>query len=211
VRERSPTFRVRVKGPFACFTRPEFKTERVTYEVMTPSAARGLLDAILWKPAIHWRIERIHVLSPIRFESVRRNEVNSKASLCADVRAYCADEDRAQRNTLMLRDVDYIIEAHFVMTQRAGPEDNLRKFVDIFERRLSKGQCFHTPYLGCREFAADFRSAPEAWSVPAGVAEPRDLGHMLLDLRFSEDGSARPVFFHARLEKGVLEVPELPS
>src|SRR5207245_8829499 len=112
-------FRVRVKGPFACFTRPEFKTERVTYEVMTPSAARGLLDAILWKPAIHWRIERIHVLSPIRFESVRRHEVNSKASLRADVRASCADEDRAQRNTLMLRDVDYIIEAHFVMTQRA--------------------------------------------------------------------------------------------
>lgn len=211
MRERSPTFRLRVRGPFACFTRPEFKTERVSYEVMTPSAARGVLDAILWKPAIHWCVERIHVLSPIRFESVRRNEVNSKASLRADVHAYCADEDRAQRNTVMLRDVDYVIEAHFVMTQTAGPDDNLRKFVEMFERRLPKGQCFHTPYLGCREFAADFGPAPEMWSIPATVAESRDLGQMLLDLRFSEDGSARPVFFPARLTKGVLEVPEMPS
>jgi CRISPR-associated protein Cas5d len=127
------------------------------------------------------------------------------------VHAYCADEDRAQRNTVMLRDVDYVIEAHFVMTQKAGPDDNLRKFVEMFERRLPKGQCFHTPYLGCREFAADFGPAPEMWSIPKAVAEPRDLGQMLLDLRFSEDGSARPVFFPARLTKGVLEVPEMPS
>jgi CRISPR-associated protein Cas5d len=211
VPEISPTFRVRVRGPFACFTRPEFKTERVSYEVMTPSAARGILEAILWKPAIRWRVERIHVLSPIRFESVKRNEVNSKASLRSDVGRYFADEDRAQRNTLMLRDVDYVIEAHFSMTPRAGAEDNLRKFIEMFERRLGRGQSFHTPYLGCREFVADFAPAPVNIQVPGALELDRDLGLMLLDLKFSEDGSAVPAFFPARLSRGVMEVPEMPS
>jgi CRISPR-associated protein Cas5d len=211
VKERSPTFRVRVRGPYACFTRPEFKTERVSYEVMTPSAARGVLEAVLWKPAIRWRIERIHVLAPIRFQSVRRNEVNSKASFRADVAQYFADEDRAQRNSLVLRDVDYVIEAHLTLTERAGSGDSLRKFVEMFERRLSKGKCFHTPYLGCREFAADFMLAPGSWAVPPGLQGERDLGHMLLDLRFEGDGPPKPAFFPAMLRGGVLEVPEIPQ
>jgi CRISPR-associated protein Cas5d len=210
MKERSPTFRVRLRGPYACFTRPEFKTERVSYEVMTPSAARGILDAILWKPAIRWHVERIHVLAPIRFESVRRNEVNSKASLKADVTRYFADEDRAQRNTLMLRDVDYVIEAHFTLTELKGSGDSLRKFVEMFERRLQKGQCFHTPYLGCREFAADFGPAPETWKVPPGLDGARDLGQVLLDIRFEAKGSPTPIFFPASLRGGVLEVPEVP-
>lgn len=209
--ERSPTFKVRASGPYACFTRPELKAERVSYEVMTPSAARGILEAILWKPAILWRIERIHVLAPIRFEAVRRNEVASKASARGDIARYFADEDRQQRNTLLLRDVDYVIEAHFEMTDKTGPDDNLKKFVEMFQRRLEKGQCFHTPYLGCREFAADVGKAPERWDVPPGLSETRDLGLILHDLRFRPDGSATPFFFQANLDKGCIEVPEIPT
>lgn len=210
--ERSPTFCVRARGPYACFTRPELKTERVSYEVMTPSAARGILDAILWKPAIRWHVERIHVLSPIRFAGIKRNEVNSKASSKGDVGAYFADRDRAQRNTLMLRDVDYVIEAHFTMTTKAGPEDNLRKFVEMFGRRLLKGQCFHTPYLGCREFAADVQPAPENWPVHDSLAGERDLGMMLHDLDFADERPQQeraitPYFFAARLKDGVLDIP----
>jgi CRISPR-associated protein Cas5d len=211
--ERSPIFRVRARGPYACFTRPELKTERVSYEVMTPSAARGILDAILWKPAIRWHVERIHVLSAIRFAGIKRNEVNSKASARADVGAYYADEDRAQRNTLMLCDVDYVIEAHFTMTLKAGPQDNMRKFVEMFGRRLLKGQCFHTPYLGCREFAADVQPAPEKWPVHDSLAGERDLGMMLNDLDFADERPPHeratiPHFFAARLKDGVLDVPQ---
>lgn len=204
--QRSPTLRVRATGPYACFTRPELKAERVSYEVMTPSAARGLLEAVLWKPAIRWVIERIHVLSPIRFEAVRRNEVDSKASAGNAADHYFADERRAQRNTLLLRDVDYVIEAHFRMTPKAGPDDNLVKFVQMFERRLAKGQCFHTPYLGCREFAARVEAAPTAWEVPESLRERRDLGFILHDIDF--DGSAKPRFFPAFLDHGCIDVPE---
>lgn len=209
---RSPTYRVRVYGPYACFTRPELKVERVSYEVMTPSAARGVLEAILWKPAIRWVIERIHVLAPIRFSAIRRNEVNSRLAVRGDVGRYFADEDRAQRNTVLLSDVDYVVEAHFVMTERAGAEDNLKKFEEMFARRLSKGQSFHAPYLGCREFAARFEPAPETWAIPEELQETRDLGLMLLDLEFDRDGSgrARPHFFPAVLDGGTLTVPEVP-
>lgn len=208
--ERSPTFKVRASGQYACFTRPELRAERVSYEVMTPSAARGLLEAILWKPAIRWRVERIHVLAPICFQAVRRNEVGSKAAVGGALSEYYADEDRQQRNTVLLRDVDYVIEAHFEMTAMAGPEDNLRKFIEIFERRLEKGQSFHAPYLGCRECAADVRAAPERWEVPEGLRERRDLGLMLHDLRFRPDGSATPFFFRAVLDGGRLDIPEAP-
>jgi CRISPR-associated protein Cas5d len=177
---------------------------------MTPSAARGVLDAILWKPAIRWRVERIHVLAPIRFEAIRRNEVNSKASLKSDIGRYFADEDRAQRNTLMLRNVDYVIEAHFTMTDLAGSADSVRKFVEMFVRRLQNGQCFHTPYLGCREFAADFGPAPATWAIPPDLEGTRDLGHVLLDLHYVPKRSPTPVFFPASLRGGVLEVPEVP-
>jgi len=206
---RSPTFRVRVFGPYACFTRPELKTERVSYEVMTPSAARGVLEAILWKPAIRWVIERIHVLAPIRFTAVRRNEVNSKLSPRGDVGNYFADQDRAQRNTILLTDVDYVIEAHFEMTERAGSEDNVLKFEDMFTRRLAKGQAFHAPYLGCREFAARFEPAPDEWHVPDELRERRELGVMLLDLDFGPAANSRPSprFFEAILDQGTVEVP----
>src|SRR2546423_1437579 len=160
------TFRVRVRGELACFTRPEFKVERVSYEVMTPSAARGVLEAVHWKPAICWVVAAIHVLAPVRFISFQRNEVASKASLQRGQRAmsgepFLVEEDRQQRNTVALRDVDYVIEAHFATTPRWGPEDTLAKHVDMVTRRLEKGRTFHQPYLGCREFAAEVEPVGE--------------------------------------------------
>ncbi len=182
---------------------------------MTPSAARGTLEAVLWKPAIAWRIHRIHVLSEIRFTAFRRNEVNSRAvspplAVLADgglISPYFADEDRAQRNTLALRDVDYLIEASFQMTKRAGPTDNLQKFVEMFERRLERGQHFHQPYLGCREFIADVLPGG---SAPPAIDDTRDLGLMLQDIVFRPKKN-RAVFFEARLEHGVLTVPDWPG
>jgi CRISPR-associated protein Cas5d len=212
---RSPTLRLRARGPLACFTRPELKVERVSYPVMTPSAARGLLEAVLWKPALRWRIERIQVLAPIRFLAFRRNEVSHRAVAPAAavvrdggrVAPYFADDDRAQRNTLALRDVDYLIEARFEMTAKAGPLDNVTKFVEIFERRLAKGQSFHQPYLGCRELAAEVLSAVDP---PPAENLSEDLGLMLWDIEYGPQGN-RPLFFHARLERGVLSVPEEPE
>ncbi len=212
---RSPTLRLRARGPLACFTRPELKVERVSYPVMTPSAARGLLEAVLWKPAIRWRVERILVLSEIRFIAFRRNEVSSKAvaPAAAVVRdggivvPFFADGDRAQRNTLALRDVDYIVEACCEMTDRAGPLDNLTKFVEIFTRRVEKGQSFHQPYFGCREFVADILPAADA---PQPFDDSRDLGWMLWDIEYNS-GRNRPLFFNARLERGALHIPEHPE
>jgi len=182
---------------------------------MTPSAARGLLEAVLWKPAIAWHVERIRVLKEIKFTAFRRNEVNSKASIpnTATIRnggiapLYFADEDRAQRNTVALSDVDYVIEAHFTMTDKAGSDDNLNKFVEMFNRRVVKGQHFHQPYFGCREFVAEVLAADEA---PPAVTESPNLGLMLWDIRFNKGGNT-PIFFTARLDKGVLEVPAEPE
>jgi CRISPR-associated protein Cas5d len=212
---RSPTLCVRARGPLAVFTEPAFKVERVSYPVMTPSAARGLLEAVLWKPAIRWRIERIRVLAPIKFTAFRRNEVNNKAPAPATAtirdggpyRSYYADEDRTQRNTIALRDVDYVIEAHFELTDRAGPEDNVAKFVDMFQRRVERGQRFHQPYLGCREFPADITSASDA---PSPIPDSRDLGYVLWDIVHGPDRN-RAVFFPGRLVRGVLEVPPHPE
>lgn len=212
---RSPTLRLRARGPLACFTRPELKVERVSYPVMTPSAARGLLEAVLWKPAIQWHIERIHVLNEIKFTAFRRNEVNSKAprpseKLVANGGAapvYFADEDRAQRNTVALRDVDYLIEVHFTMTEKAGPDDNLTKFMEMFQRRVEKGQHFHQPYFGCREFVAEVLPPDRA---PIPIPDNTDLGLMLWDIAYGKDGNT-PIFFAARLKNGVLEVPDDPE
>lgn len=212
---RSPVFKTRVRGDFACFTRPELKVERVSYQVMTPSAARGVLTAILWKPAIAWRIHAIQVLRAIEFVELRRNEVNSKAvgPAFAVVEQggtpphLLADVDRAQRNTVALRDVDYIIEASFELTERAGPADNLYKFIDMFDRRLRRGQCFYQPYLGCREFAAEVL---EADGAPPPIRDSRDLGIMLWDIDFQPEGN-RPQFFRASLQEGVLQVPANPD
>jgi CRISPR-associated protein Cas5d len=206
------TFKVRVRGPLACFTRPEFKVERVSYEVMTPSAARGVLEAIHWKPAIRWVITAIRVLAPVKFISFKRNEVASRASLQRGQRALAGDpflveEDRQQRNTLALRDVDYVIEAHFATTPRWGPDDTLAKHADIVVRRLEKGQSFHQPYLGCREFAAEVEPVGE---LPECRLPPewrqRHLGLMLHDLEFGP--RIVPRFFAARIDEvGKIEVP----
>lgn len=212
---KSPTLSIRVRGRRACFTRPELKVERVSYPVMTPSAARGVLEAVLWKPAISWHIQRIKVLNPIRFSAFRRNEVNTKASAPAtaivngggEIKHYFAEEDRAQRNTVALYDVDYIVEAHFTMTPKAGKDDNVTKFVEMFERRVEKGQHFHQPYLGCREFVAQVEPVKEP---PEPVDETRELGLMLWDVDYSSESKKRPIFFAAELKKGVLEVPSDP-
>jgi CRISPR-associated protein Cas5d len=210
--ERSPMFAVRIRGPRACFTRPEFKVERVSYEVMTPSAARGALEAVLWKPAIRWEVERIHVLAPIKFGQIKRNEVNTRLSVSGDHHRFCADEDRAQRNTLFLEGVDYAVEASFCMTERAGPDDSVEKFSAMFQRRLEKGQCFSQPYLGCREFAATIEPTIQPWQTDSGMAGVRPLGFMLYDIKHNAtsphvcDGCV-PRFFDARLVDGVLSVP----
>lgn len=213
--QSSCMLRLRARGPLACFTRPELKVERVSYAVMTPSAARGLLEAVLWKPAILWRVRQIHVLSPIEFTSFRRNEVNSRAVAPSQstvdaggpVGNFFADEDRAQRNTIALRDVDYIVEADFRLTEKAGPGDNGQKFIEMFNRRVEKGQHFHQPYFGCREFVAEILPAEGA---PAPIAETRDFGLMLRDIAFSPNGN-RPVFFTALMENGILTIPDVPE
>jgi CRISPR-associated protein Cas5d len=212
--------RLLVSGDHACFTRPEMKVERVSYDVMTPSAARGILEAIHWKPAIRWVIDRIHVLKPVRFQSIRRNEVGSKASAGKIKTAMnresleglylLVDEDRQQRAATVLVDVAYVIEAHFEMTDKAGAEDNEGKHLDIFNRRAARGQCFHQPCLGTREFAARFELVQPDARLPKTIDETRDLGFMLWDIDHAGEG--RPsLFFRARIENGVLTVPQPDS
>jgi CRISPR-associated protein Cas5d len=195
------------------------KVERVSYDVMTPSAARGILEAILWKPAIRWRVTQIDVLKPIRWESVRRNEVGAVMSTDLALTAmrrgsgrlglYVEDE-RQQRAGLFLRDVAYTVHAYFEMTDKAGPEDNVTKFEEIFFRRAARGQCFHRPYLGCREFAAHFEPIADGELVPAPIARSDNLGWMLHDLEY--DGEAyTPRFFRAKLEEGRMKVPPVES
>lgn len=200
---------VKVWGEMACFTRPEMKVERVSYPVMTPSAARGILEAIFWKPEFDWRIREIWVLNDIRQFSILRNEINSRqshrsaAEWMAKGGCYLADEDRAQRHTLGLRDVAYLIRAD--MALRSNADADVAKYRDQFRRRVHRGQCLHRPSLGCREFAADFA---EADGEEKPVAVTQELGLMLGDLVYGADGRGKPVFFHARLEAGVLRVPE---
>lgn len=211
----SCSIKLRVWGDYACFTRPEMKVERVSYDMMTPSAARGILEAIHWKPAIRWVIDRIHVLRPIKFDNIRRNEVSSKipkpnpATALRDKKPLCflVDEgdNRQQRAATLLRDVDYVIEAHFVFTDRAGPQDNKAKHLDIFERRARKGQSFHQPSLGCREFPASFELVEGIVPVSCYDGQNRDLGYMLLDIDFARDMT--PLFFRAWLENGVISPP----
>lgn len=213
---RSPVLHVRARGALALYTDPAFSAERMTVPVMTPTAARGLLSAVLWKPAMEWEVERIRILAPIQFTSFRRNEVNSRAMApaAAVVRdggvapALYADEDRAQRNTVALRDVDYVIEARFTLTERAGPSDNVPKFVDMFRRRVEKGQCFKTPFLGARECAADVLPADDA---PPPIDETRSLGRILWYIDYDAAGGVRPRFFDAQLVRGVLHVPPRPT
>lgn len=210
-----PPLTVKVWGDWACFTRPEMKVERVSYPVMTPSAARGVLEAIFWKPEAAWRVREVKVLKPVRWFSILRNEVQSKASERA-ARAwsengggYFADADRTQRHTLGLRDVAYTVVADLV--PKGDPDEGASaKYRDQFRRRVARGQCFHRPYLGCREFAAFFGPA-EGDDQPAQV--DLAVGPMLLDMDYEADGSGRgrPVFFDAEVVGGILRVPDLGS
>ena len=208
--------RLKVWGDYALFTRPELKVERLTYDVITPSAARGILEAIHWKPSIRWVIDRIHVLTRIRHQSIRRNEVGHKAPSGRIKRAMnrgdleglgiLVDEDRQQRASTVLVKPAYLIEAHFELTAKAGVEDNEGKHLDIFNRRAQRGQCFHQPCLGTREFAAHFEwVAPDA-ELPVAISETRDLGLMLWDIDHAV--ASRPsMFFRAKLVDGVMQVP----
>jgi len=216
---KSRLLRLKVWGENACFTRPEMKVERVSYDVMTPSAARGILEAILWKPAIRWQVERIDVLKPIRWESVRRNEVGGIMS--PRTPHLFIEDQRQQRAGLFLRDVAYTIHAHFEMTGKAGPEDTTIKFQEMFLRRAEKGQCFNQPYFGCREFSVGFAPVFHDQPLPETIAASLDLGWILYDIRHDTaadqknahcctDG-CRPLFFRARLDNGCLVVPPVDS
>ncbi len=202
--------KLRVWGERACFTRPEMKVERVSYDVMTPSAARGILEAIYWKPGITWVIDRLHVMKPIRFENIRRNELGGKLPY-GNVRTAMKtpskplvtfiEDDRQQKASLILRDVEYFIEAHFECDDQS--EQNTAKHKEMFARRASKGQCFHRPYFGCREFPVNFELVSE---IPhSELTGEKDLGWMLHDLDFAAD--MQPRFFRAVMRNGVIEVP----
>ena len=212
--------KVEVWGDYACFSRPEMKTERVSYDVMTPSAARGLIEAIYWHPGMRWVIDCIHVCSPIRFTNVRRNEVKDTISARkvkqamekGNANLYLATSlSIQQRAAMILRDVHYVIEAHFEMTEQAAPGDNPGKFQDIMKRRLKKGQFFHQPCFGVREFPANFCQCEKIPECPDELRGEKDLGWMLLDLDYSDREKITPMFFRGILSDGILQVPSVQS
>lgn len=213
-------FCLELSGPWACFTRPEMKVERVSYDVMTPSAARACFETILWKPAIRWHIRRIEVLKPIRWINLRRNEVaavvstgNAETAMKAghgDLALYIEDK-RQQRGGLFLRDVAYRVHADLEFLPGRDTAANAMKYQEMFERRARNGQCVNQPYLGCREFAAAFRLVEDPDAEPAPVAETRDLGFMLHDLDFANPSDPQPRFFRARLEHGAVTIPAWDS
>lgn len=219
-------FCLEVSGPYACFTRPEMKVERVSYDVITPSAARAIFDAILWKPAIRWQVNRIEVLAPIRWISVRRNEVGKVASPRSG--GIIIEDDRQQRAGLFLRDVKYRLfaEFEFILPAQRGkvinpvPEylvdaedavelrkdETPAKYAAMFERRAKKGQCFNQPYFGCREFAVDFRLVDPGTEPATPIDETRELGWMLYDLDYTDPAELKPQFFRAQLNQGVIDL-----
>lgn len=214
--------KLHVWGDRALFTRPEMKVERMSYDVMTPSAARGILEAIHWKPAIQWVVDSIQVLKPIRFESIRRNEVGGKVPASSVSKAMKAgrtdglvtyiEDDRQQRAATVLRDVSYVIAAHFDLTGKAGEDDSVGKHLDIFNRRARRGQCFHMPCLGTREFPANFLLLEEGTQAPTSdpsLVGERDLGWMLHDIDFAN--GSKPYFFRARMTDGLVCVPPFNS
>lgn len=213
------TYCLEVHGDYACFTRPEMKVERVSYDVITPSAARAVFEAIFWKRyATRWHVQRIEVLAPIRWFSIRRNEVASKASVSNAREAMTAghgniaiyvDEDRQQRAGLVLRNVRYRLHAALEVLPAA--HDGPPKYMDMFERRASQGQCFHQPYLGCREFPAHFALVDPATDPATPIEETRDLGWMLYDMDFTATDSPSPRFFRAQLVGGIVNVPAWDS
>jgi CRISPR-associated protein Cas5d len=213
-----------VWGDYACFTRPEMKAERVSYDVITPSAARGILEAVYWHPGLLWVVDKLTVLKEIRFDSVRRNELGSKIPLRnitqamngggGDLRQIIT-ADRQQRATLLLRDVKYVIEAHFeLVPEKMSEGDNIGKFLDQFNRRARKGQCYNQPYLGCREFSAHFKLLEENEPAPVSFyadTESRDLGYMLWDMEYkpvneeTKTYEYTPRFFRAEMRHGVID------
>lgn len=225
-----------VWGDFACFTRPEMKVERVSYDVITPSAARAIFEAILWKPAIKWHITRIEVLNPIRWISIRRNEVGRIENTPTEAQlrgesgtpmGLYIEECRQQRAGLLLRDVRYRLHAWFEFippperkhnrpvspalwsdtdeqNQITRMDENEAKYAAMFERRARKGQCFHRPYLGCREFACNFRLVESDTTEPSPIQKTEDLGWMLYDMDFSDPEDPKPLFFRAKMEKGII-------
>lgn len=209
--------KLKVWGDYACFTRPEMKVERVSYDVMTPSAARGILEAIYWKPEILWVVDRIQVLNPVQFTNIRRNEVGSKIPAGKVKTAMNSgkgdlglniEEDRQQRASTLLRDVAYMIEAHFQVRRQSS--DPAAKHHEMFLRRAGKGQFFHHPYLGCREFPAHFElHGNEALACHESLNGERDLGWMLHDIDFHS--GMTPRFFHAKMIDGVIDVPPFDS
>ena len=209
------SIKIEAWGSYALFSRPEFKTERTSYDIITPSAARGLIEAVFWHPGMRYVIDRIYLLSPIKFTSIRRNEVKSVASARTALSAMKGSgvpmgiytpQDIQQRAALVLQDVHYVIEAHFEMTDKAAPGDNPGKFQEMLRRRLNKGQCYHTPYFGCREFPVSFREWPGG-DIPA-LDVTQELGWMLYDMDYSDPKDIRPRFFRAKLQRGMLDLTE---
>lgn len=208
--------KLRIWGSHGLFTRMEMKAERVSYDIPTPSAIRGILEAIHWKPAIEWQVNRIHVMRPIRFENIRRNELGGKIPISTVNSAMKAgrgelcdyiEDDRQQRASMVLKDVEYVVEASFTLTAKAGPDDSEGKHLDIFNRRLRKGQVYHRPYLGCREFPAFVAPIDEIPLSP--LKGERDLGWMLYDILYEHD--CQPLFFRAKMKDGIVEVPRRDS
>ena len=206
--------KVKVWGEYALFSRPEMKVEICSYDVITPSAARGILEAIYWHPGMKWVIDKIYVQKPVQFTSIRRNEVKSKISSNnvlpvyngADKPLYISTKsDIVQRASLLLRDVSYVIEAHFEMTEKAVESDNPGKFKDIIMRRLKRGECYHTPYFGCREFPANFCLCEDD-KIETAYSGEKDLGFMLYDMDFSDLDNIQPMFFRALMKDGVINL-----
>lgn len=211
-------FCLEVSGEFACFTRPEMKVERVSYDVITPSSARAIFDAILWKPAIRWQITEIEVLNSIRWISVRRNEVGKIFTApntrqmqgeSGELMGMYIEDERQQRAGLFLRDVKYRIHADLYFDQSKDADSDYGKYAAMFERRASKGQCFNQPYLGCREFSCDFKLIDKTSLANATqpIAENKSLGWMLYDLDYSDPSNPMPRFFNAAMQQGVIRVP----
>lgn len=208
------SIKMEVWGEYACFTRPEMKVERVSYDVPTPSAARGMVESVYYHPGLKWHVDKIYVCKPIRFTNILRNEVASKISARnvlteanGKKRSYIdRNTDIQQRATTMLRNVHYVIEAHFEMTDKANPSDNPGKFQDIVKRRLRSGQAYMQPYLGCRECTAHFRLW-EGGDIPT-IDETRNLGYMLYDMDYSEPENIQPMFFRAQMVHGVIDLTD---
>ncbi|WP_455648914.1 type I-C CRISPR-associated protein Cas5c [Enterocloster citroniae] len=209
--------RVKVWGDYALFSRPEMKVERCSYDIITPSAARGILEAIYWHPGMSWKIDSIHVIKPIQFTSIRRNEVKSKISANNVLSVYngakkelfiSSKEEIVQRASLLLKDVEYVISAHFDLTDKANDSDNPGKFKDIIMRRLRRGECYHTPYFGCREFPANFCLCEEEVHGAYEAVDDKDFGFMLYDMDYSNPEDIQPMFFRAVMRHGIVDLKD---